>query len=79
MSRRDITLTQTEIEKMVNGAIVRVAPCDEQFLSQNFLVPKKQTCGELESQQVHHTQEAQDGRGSSLEGHLVTRGLDGIN
>ena len=42
MSKKDITLTQTEIEKLViKGAIVPVAPCDRQFLSQLFLVPKK--------------------------------------
>ena len=38
------------------------------------------TGGELEGlKQVHHTQEVQDRRGSSLEGPLASRGLDGIN
>ena len=42
MNKRDMALTQTEIEKMVTkGAIVPVAPCKGQFLSQIFLVPKK--------------------------------------
>ena len=42
MSKIEIALTQTEIEKLViKGAIVPVAPCDGQFLSQLFLVPKK--------------------------------------
>ena len=42
MSKKYIALTQTEIEKLViEGAIVPVASCDEQFLSQLFLVPKK--------------------------------------
>ena len=37
-----LALTQTEIEKMVTkGAIVPVAPCKGQFLSQLFLVLKK--------------------------------------
>ena len=41
MNKRDIALTQTEIENMVTkGAIVPVAPCNAQFLSQMFLVPK---------------------------------------
>ena len=40
------------------------------------------TSGELQGlKQVHHTQQVQvqDERGSSLEGTLVSRGLDGIN
>ena len=42
MSKKDTALTQTEIEKMVTKrAIVPVAPCDGQFLSQLFLIPKK--------------------------------------
>ena len=42
MSEKDTALTQTEIEKMVTKrAIVPVAPCDGQFLSQLFLIPKK--------------------------------------
>ena len=38
------------------------------------------TSSELEGlKQVHHTQEVQDGRGSSPEGPLAPRGLDGID
>jgi len=71
MNKRDMALTQTEIEKMVTKG-ANFSGSQEGWVSK--------TSGELEGhKQVHHMQEVQDGRGSSLEGPFVPRGLDGIN
>ena len=41
-SKRETVLIETEIRKLISqGAVTEVSPCDNEFISTVFLVPKK--------------------------------------